>query len=83
MKFLRITILAILFFIVIMQGLKIYSNFKISRDFKNEKRNKSKKSADVLNECIDLDNKSKRTLSDSMKLAEYCLKKYGTKIHFP
>ena len=57
---------------------KTYSNFIISSDLKKEEKNKLKKSAEVLNNCFDLKNKSERTLNDSMKLIEYCLEKYGS-----
>ena len=33
----------------------------------------------VLNECFDLENKNKRTLSKSIELIEYCLEEYGYK----
>ena len=58
---------------------KTFLNLKISSDLKKEEKNKLKKSAEVLNKCFDLKNKSERTLSDSMKLIEYCLEKYGSK----
>ena len=77
MKILKITFAVIILSVLFMLGLKIYSDFNISRDLKNEKKNKLIKSAEVLNECFDLKNKSQRTLNDSMKLIEYCLKKYG------
>ncbi len=64
--------------IVFLISLKIYRNFIISSDLKKEEKNKLKKSAEVLNECFDLKNKSERTLNDSMKLIEYCLKQYGS-----
>ena len=78
MKFFRIFFTVILLSIALLKGLKIYSNFRISRDLKNENKNKLKKSSEVLNECFDLKNKSLRTLNDSMKLIEYCLKEYGS-----
>ena len=77
MKFFRIFFTVILLSIALLKGLKIYSNFRISRDLKNENKNKLKKSSEVLNECFDLKNKSKRTLNESMELIEYCLKEYG------
>ena len=67
----------ILFFMFLLVGLRVYRNFNISRNLKNEEKNKLKKSAEVLNECFDLKNKSQRTLNDSMKLIEYCMEKYG------
>ena len=78
MKILKITFAVIILSMLFMLGLKIYSNFNISRDLKNEKKNKLIKSAEVLNKCFDLKNKSQRSLKDSMKLIEYCLEKYGS-----
>ena len=77
MKNFRLVFFVILFSIFFLQGFRIYRNFKISRDLKNEEKNRLKKSAEVLNECFDLKNKSKRTPNESMELIEYCLKEYG------
>ena len=79
MKNLRITLTVIFLSIIFLFSLKTYRNFVISSDLKKEEKNKLKKSAEVLNECFDLKNKSERTLNDSMKLIEYCLEKYGSK----
>ena len=79
MKFFRIFFTVILLSIALLKGLKIYSNFRISRDLKNENKNKLKKSSEVLNNCFDLKNKSQRSLNDSLELIEYCLEKYGSK----
>ena len=78
MKILRIFIAGILLSMMMLFGFKIYRIFNISRDIKNEKKDKLKKSAEILNDCFDLENKNKRTLNDSLKLIEYCLKEYGT-----
>ena len=78
MKIFKIVLTLILLSLAFLQGLKIYRNFKISRDLKNEEKNKLKESARVLNECFDLNNNSQRVLNDSMKLIEYCLKEYGS-----
>ena len=78
MKYFKIVLTLILLSLAFLQGLKIYRNFKISRDLKNEEKNKLKESARVLNECFDLNNNSQRGLNDSMKLIEYCLKEYGS-----
>ena len=77
MKNLRITLVVIFLSIVFFISLKIYRDFVISSDLKNEEKNKLKKSAEILNECFDLKNKSNRTINDSMKLIEYCLDEYG------
>ena len=78
MKKLRITFSIIFLFMVFLLSFKIYRDFNISKDLKNEEKNRLKKSAKVLNKCFDLENKSKRTLNDSMKLIEHCLEKYGS-----
>ena len=78
MKNLRITLAVIFLSMVFLISFKTYRDFIISSDFKKEETNRLKKSAEVLNECFDLKNKSKRTLNDSMKLIEYCLEQYGS-----
>ena len=78
MKNLRITLAAIFLSIIFLFSLKIYRDFVISNDLKNEEKNKLKKAAEILNECFDLKNKSKRTINDSMKLIEYCLEEFGS-----
>ena len=47
----------------------------------NSKREQQKinESARILNECIDSENKDKRSFHKSKKLIEYCLKEYGYK----
>ena len=77
MKIFRITFTVILFMIFFL-GLKIYRDYNVSKDLKNEEKNRLRKSAEVLNKCFDLKNKSQRTLNDSMKLIEYCLNVYET-----
>ena len=79
MKIFRLTFALILLTMTFLIGLKTYRNFIISKELKNEEKNKLKKSAEVLNNCFDLKNKSQRSLNDSLKLIEYCLDKYGSK----
>ncbi len=79
MKIFRIAFTLILSFIVLTLGVKIFRNFNISRDLKKEEKNEIKQAAEILNECFDLKNKSQRTINDSLKLIEYCLKEYGYK----
>ena len=66
-KRIKIFIPVFLLLVISFLGFKIYNNFKI----------RLKKAAKILNKCFDLKNKSQRTLNESMKLIEYCLKKYG------
>ena len=77
MKIFKVTLSVILLSLMFLLGLKIYRNFNISRDLKDEKKTKLKESAAVLNECLDFKNKSQRTINNSLKLIEYCLEKYG------
>ena len=78
MKNLRITLAVIFLSIIFLFSLKTYRDFAISSDLKNEEKNKLKKSAEILNECFDLENKSKRTTNESLKLIEYCLEEFGS-----
>ena len=78
MKNLRITIAVFFLSIVFLFSLKTYRDFVITSDLKNEEKNKLKKSAEILNECFDLENKSKRTINESLKLIEYCLEEFGS-----
>ena len=78
MKNLRITLAVIFLSIIILLSLKTYRDFVISSNLKNEDKNKLKKSAEILNECFDLKNKSKRTINESLKLIEYCLEEFGS-----
>ncbi len=79
MKILKITFATTILFFVILIGLKKYRDFNISRNLKNEEKSKLRKTAEVLNECFDLKNKSQRSQNDSLELIEYCLDKYGSK----
>ena len=78
MKNLSITLAVIFLSIVFLFSLKTYRDFVITNDLKNEEKNKLKKSAEILNECFDLENKSKRTINESLKLIEYCLEEFGS-----
>ena len=78
MKNLRITLAVIFLSIVFLLSLKTYRDFVITNYLKNEEKNKLKKSAEILNECFDLENKSKRTINESLKLIEYCLEEFGS-----
>ena len=78
MKNIRTTLAVIFLSIIFLISLKTYRDFVISSDLKNEEKNKLKKSAEILNECFDLKNKSTRTINDSLKLIEYCLEEFGS-----
>ena len=78
MKNLRITLAVIFLSIIFLFSLKTYRDFVITSDLKKEEKNKLKKSAEILNECFDLKNKSKRTINESLKLIEYCLEEFGS-----
>ena len=78
MRNLKITLAVFFLSVVLLISLKTYRDFIISSELKNEEKNRLKKSAEILNECFDLKNKSKRTINDSMKLIEYCLEEFGS-----
>ena len=78
MKNLRMTLAVIFLSIIFLFSLKMYRDFVITSDLKKEEKNKLKKSAEILNECFDLENKSKRTINESLKLLEYCLEEFGS-----
>lgn len=78
MRNLKITLAVIFLFIVLLISFKTYRDFIISSELKNEEKNRLEKSAEILNECFDLKNKSKRTQKDSMKLIKYCLEEFGS-----
>ena len=77
MKIFSIAFTVIFLSMIFLLGVKIYRSFIISRNFEKKEKIKFKKSAEVLNNCFDLKNKSQRNINDSMKLIEYCLKEYG------
>ena len=79
MKNLRITLAVIFLSIIFLFSLKTYRDFIITSELKNVEKNKLKKSAEILNKCFDLKNKSKRTINESLQLIEYCLEQYGSK----
>ena len=76
MKNLRMTLTVIFLSIIFLFSLKTYRDFVITSDLKKEEKNKLKKSAEILNECFDLKNKSNRTINESLKLIEYCLEEF-------
>jgi hypothetical protein len=76
MKNLRMTLAVIFLSIIFLFSLKTYRDFVITSDLKKEEKNKLKKSAEILNECFDLKNKSNRTINESLKLIEYCLEEF-------
>jgi hypothetical protein len=76
MKNLSMTLVVIFLSIIFLFSLKTYRDFVITSDLKKEEKNKLKKSAEILNECFDLKNKSNRTINESLKLIEYCLEEF-------
>ena len=79
MRKIRLTLIITFTLVLIIYGLKVYHKFNISKELKKEEKERLKQSAEVLNKCFDLKNKSKRSINESMDLIEYCLNNYGTK----
>ena len=70
LKNLNLFILIIFIFILLLGTYKSYDSDRI-------KRSERDKIIIKLNKCFDLDNKSSRGISKSLKLVEYCIDKYG------
>ena len=79
MRKIRLTLIITLTFVLLTFGLKFIQKFNISKELKKEEKERLEKSAEVLSKCFDLQNKSKRSINESMDLIEYCLNNYGTK----
>ena len=74
----KIAIFTISIIILSLIGIKKLIYINQVKDLKN-KEEILKEYIRVLNECFDLENKTKRTLNKSIELIEYCLEKYGYK----
>ena len=59
-------------FVQLMANKKIYQLKKLEEENLNNERDK-------IENCIDIENKSKRTFYENLKLSEYCIDKFGTK----
>ena len=79
MKSIKTIFVLIILFMISFLGIKKYRSFSISNDLKKQESHRLNSAAKVLNKCFDLENKNKRTINESMKLIEYCLKEYGLK----
>ena len=55
-----------------MANKKIHQSKKLEEENLNIERDK-------IENCIDIENKSKRTYYENIKLSEYCIDKFGTK----
>ena len=75
----KILIFTLLIIILSFMGIKkLINNYRIN-ELNNKKESNLNESTRVLNECFDLKNKNKRTLTKSIELVEYCLEEYGYK----
>ena len=75
----KIAIFTISIIIFSFMGIKKLIYINQAKDLKNNKESDSIEYTRVLNECFDLENKSKRTLNKSIDLIEYCLEVYEYK----
>tara|TARA_Y100000589_G_C27045439_1_gene584962 strand:+ start:708 stop:944 length:237 start_codon:yes stop_codon:yes gene_type:complete len=67
-------ILMILITIFIVYILLSYKNNQLKKR-QDEKINNQR---DIIENCIDIENKSKRSIYENIKLSEYCIDKFGT-----
>ena len=72
-------IFAISIILLSLIGIKKIININQTNVLKNREESILIESTRVLNECFDLENKNKRTLTKSIELIEYCIKEYGYK----
>jgi len=75
----KIIIFAISIILLSLIGIKKIININQTNVLKNREESILIESTRVLNECFDLENKNKRTLTKSIELIEYCIKEYGYK----
>mgnify|MGYP001491567287 CR=1 FL=1 len=75
----KIIIFAISIILLSLIGIKKFININQTNVLKNREESILIESTRVLNECFDLENKNKRTLTKSIELIEYCIKEYGYK----
>ena len=75
----KIAIFLILIIMFSLIGIKKLIYINQIKDSKSKEESILYEYIRVLNECFDLENKNKRTLSKSIELIEYCLEEYGYK----
>ena len=55
-----------------------YKIFYKNNHLKNVKEEKLNNQIDKIENCIDIENKNKRTIYENIKLSEYCIDKFGS-----
>ena len=55
------------------QFIKFYENIQLKKG-----EEKLDNQSDIIENCIDFENKNKRTINENIKLSEYCIYKFGT-----
>ena len=75
----KIAIFTISILIFSFIGIKKLININQAKNLNNKEESILNESSRVLNECLDLKNKNKRSLKKSIELIEYCIEKYGYK----
>tara|TARA_B100000925_G_C21628966_1_gene312165 strand:- start:4 stop:240 length:237 start_codon:yes stop_codon:yes gene_type:complete len=51
-----------------------YKNYQLKKSEEKELNNQT----DKIKNCIDIENKNKRTIYENIKLSEYCINKFST-----
>ena len=57
--------------------IKFIGSYK-NNQLKKEEQEVLNKHSDKIENCIDIENKNKRTIYENIKLSEYCIDKFGT-----
>ena len=78
MRNLRTLFASIFLFFTFLTVFKISNILIFSRGTQKFEKEKLTEISNKLNECFDLENKRNRSISESIKLIEYCLKEYGS-----
>ena len=75
----RLTLFSVSIFLLIFFGIKKYHTINPNKNYNNEEKSLLSEALNKLNECFDIENKNERSINESMRLIEYCMKKYGSK----
>tara|TARA_Y100001978_G_scaffold152775_1_gene138030 strand:- start:148 stop:384 length:237 start_codon:yes stop_codon:yes gene_type:complete len=76
MNFLKKNYILLILLIITLYSLIVvtYKNYQLKKSEEKELNNQT----DKIKNCIDIENKNKRTIYENIKLSEYCINKFST-----
>ena len=76
MNFLKKNYILLILLIITLFSLIVvtYKNYQLKKSEEKELNNQT----DKIKNCIDIENKNKRTIYENIKLSEYCINKFST-----